>query len=365
MPSNQELLTIVNDTASLVGNIEPNIALGVESWSSTWSTYLQIFYSEFDSMRSVIQLLSSGKYKDCFTLLRTVFEYYFLLLLMIRGKKYRDSRKFYVETEGSTTARDETYAKWMADWRSGKPAYSKFKAIDKGHESDVIYVTFETEGLYQSGDAEKKGDVVPVFYFAFDEYDPDVHFLAGLDTVDKQGLRVQDIVDKHKHLYSHFLSIDRIATNLSLNDLLTQEQLDRFWVHYNYLSAYTHPTTRGVESMDSFTYSMPAYGRTDSVAELVVLCYVAHFQVMLIELITTFFSEKNPKASLSAYQSQAEKLKNIVAEFWFIYNDPTPFDVTQSDLTKSWIKMRSLPVPSGVLYYTDPIDRMRRISAQK
>ena len=59
------------------------------TWDTIWTTYFQIFYSEFDSIRSTLQLLRSFKYKDCFTLLHTVFEYYFLLVLMIKGKKYR------------------------------------------------------------------------------------------------------------------------------------------------------------------------------------------------------------------------------------------------------------------------------------
>ena len=64
-----------------------------------------------DSIRSILVLAKLRKYRDCFIILRTVFEYYFLLLLMIKGKKYRDTKTYHITPTVSKTreARDLTY----------------------------------------------------------------------------------------------------------------------------------------------------------------------------------------------------------------------------------------------------------------
>jgi hypothetical protein len=216
--------------------------------------------------------------------------------------------------------------------------------------------------LYDEKDKAKTGDAIPIFFFAFDDYDPEVHFLAALPTLYGHGPSYANIVDKHRHFYSHFLNIRKIASNLELNNLLSKEELDRFWVHYNYLSYFTHPTNRGLLGIDGFKAQTAKH---DSALEALGLRYSAHFQAMLLKLLSDYFSEKNTFPDLSSYVKQAEKMETLASDFWFIYNKPTQIDVEQSDMQKAWMKMQGLEVPEGLLYYSDPYERLKLNLAHK
>ncbi len=354
---------LIEETAELVTNLELDVGKSItQGWSSSWTTYIRVFYSEFDSIRTIVQNLKAAKYKDCYILLRSVFEYYFVLLLMIKGKRYRETRDYNIipETSSNTReARDKTCEKWVLDGKSGK-LDPIIKAINKGHKDDVIHVTIETEGLYERKDVEKKGEPIPMYYFVFDEYDPDVKFLAELPTLYKPGREFEKVVERHKHLYSQYLYVEKIADNLLLNNLLTKEQLDRFWVHYNFLSSFTHPTRRGVLDIQSMTYSAEVSDRRNQIHEELLLHYLAHFEAMLIILVAGFFTE-TISADLKVYLEQAKKLEDHSKDFWFIYNEPISYDLIRSETSKRYMRMQGTPVPDGVLYYHDPFERMRNI----
>lgn len=280
---------------------------------------------------------------------------------MTNGIRYRDTRVFHITPTASRTpkeARDATYERWVKDWKSGRAEYQEFIAIDKGAEDDVIQVTFETKGLYEQKDKKKEGDAIPIFFFAFDEYDPEAHFLAGLPTLYGHGSEYANIVERHKHLYSHFLNIRKIATNLRLNNLISDEQLDRFWVHYKYLSCFVHPTRRGLLGTDGFQYSIEKTAKHDPVMEALILRYLAHFQIMHLRLLVGYFSERNTFAEFAKCVSQTEKLQAL-ANDWFIYNEPTRTDLQLSGVRKKWLEMQGLPVPEGPLYYSDPYERLK------
>jgi hypothetical protein len=361
--TSQGLLERVKTTPNLLDRLEEDIANGMTGWVSTWSDYLDILTSEFYSLDSVLMLLRSSRYKDCMILLRAIFEYYFLLLLMMKGRRYRFTVTYHVETQNGLTqkdARDQTYEKWIRSWKSGKPQYSKVIRIQKGHDDDIIRITTEDEGLYDEKDVERKGDTTPLFFFMFQEYDPDIHFLSDLATIYEPGSQYKQIAEKHKHIYSQYLNINKIADNLELNGLLGQEQLERFWVHYNFLSSFAHPTRRGLLELELKHY-LASEPQTRKAIEELILSYVAHFQAMFLRLVVGYFGKKNAAADLSTYTSYAQELERCARKFWFIYNDPTEVDIVDSRVQKEWMKMEGLPVPDGVLYYSNPIDRMKRV----
>lgn len=361
MPS----LALIEETADLVSSFEADVSKSVSNgWTSSWTTYLQMFYSQFDSIRTIIQDVKTAKYKDCFILLRSILEHYFFLVLMIKGTKYRATYEYHIEPQTSPSARearDKTFDKWESDRKSGK-LDPKFKAINKGHKDDIIHVTIETEGLYEQKDKEKKGDVVPMYYFAFDEYDPDVRFLAELSTLPKVGPGFQKAVEHQKHLYNQYMYIEKMANNLLLNNLLTEEQAERFKVHYNFLSSFSHPTRRGLlGGITSAIYGEDTSYRRNQIHEELVFDYLAHFEAMTIRLLAQHFTDRL-SADLSSYLDQAKRLEDNAKDFWFIYNEPTEFDVKRSETDKVYMRMQKLPVPDTVLYYADPLERMEKLA---
>lgn len=357
-----DLSTLVSTTAKIAEDLETNATNGLTNWVATWSTYFELFRSEFDSIRSTLALLSLSKYKDCFVILRSVFEYYFFFLLMVKGTRYRQTRTYRIQPGDSMSqkdARDKTFEKWIKEKDLMESEHTRIIGINKGHDDNVIHVTFDIEGPYNEKDVEKKGEITPIFYFVFEEYDPYVRFLAELKTLYRRGPSYDKIIEKHEHLHSQFLYIDRIEDNLKRNDLLTEEQSDRFRVHYNFLSSFTHPTRRGVRVTDSKRLSS---GRsTKEAVERVILSYAAHFEAMLIRLMVDYFKRENPVVDFSVYLECAAELENGANSFWFIYNQPVPADIEASEARKKGMKTEGVDIPEGVLYYSDPILRMEGI----
>lgn len=155
-------------------------------------------------MRTIIRELKAARYKDCFVLLRSLFEYHFFFVLMVNGKKYRATEEYHIVPKSSSSvkeARDKTFDKWQFQKTSGK-LDPKIKAINKGQKDDVIFVTVETEGLYEQKDVEKKGPVIPMYYFVFDQYDPDIKFLSELSTLPKHGPGFEGLVETQRRLYN-------------------------------------------------------------------------------------------------------------------------------------------------------------------
>ncbi len=107
------LLDIVKETSKLIENIDNDAIFDMDNYDDIWSIYFQFFYLEFDKIDSTLKLLGYSKFKDCFIILRSILEYYFYLLLMIKGTKYVDLRTFRVIPDKfeKKEARDETYNK--------------------------------------------------------------------------------------------------------------------------------------------------------------------------------------------------------------------------------------------------------------
>ncbi len=107
--------------------------------------------------------------------------------------------------------------------------------------------------------------------------------------------------------------------------------------------------------------SWPRHVRYDRAFELLVLGYLAQFQSMYLGLLVNYFEEINPNSELEKYNSHVRQLESASSYFWFIYNNPSQSDIEESDIQKRWCIIQKLPVPSGVVYYPDPLERMRKI----
>lgn len=359
------LLQISKDTIALVGGLENDALKGLKSYQSYWFVFLDVMATQFDSLSSVITLLEKKMYKDCFDLVRSVLEGYFFLLLMMRGKRYRETREFRVTPTTSRDpkiARDRTMEKWRKGWKSGDHRYSKVISINpKG--DDTISVTIEDEGLYERGDEKRKGQLVTKYYFAFDEYDPETRFVATLPSIregDPFRELTKEILGRQKIIYHQYFYIQNIVRNLKLNNLLDEEQTDRFWVHYNFLSMFAHPTKPGNPRRGKKEYpgSYPPEEVEEAYEEL-ILSYVCKLQSLLIKSVAEFFKSVNPDADIKKYEDRARQLEAELDDFWFIYNDPTDFDIKKSQYLKNGATQMGHKVdPNIIVYYRNPLKRL-------
>jgi len=361
----EELLQLSIDTISIVQDLEKDALEGLEGIPSEWFDFLYVGATQFDTLDSVITLLEKGTHKDCFALLRSVFEGYFFLLLMMYGKKYRETRRIRIIPETSKdpkAARDQTLEKWESARKSGDLRYEKIIGLNKEGD-DIILVTIEDEGLYQTGNAERKGPIVTRYYFAFDEYDPETRFIAKLPSVSAAD-PYPDVTNERwkqqKIIYHNYFYTSNIEENLKLNGLLDDEQQDRFQVHYNFLSMFVHPTKPGTPRESNKRFAYPYTPRVMGPArEELILLYVCKFQSLLLQSLAKFFEGANPKSNLGKYRAQVQRLEDATKDFWFIYDDPTSFDKSRSKYLKEVATDLGYTVdPDKILYYRNPLKRL-------
>jgi len=360
------LVDLTGNTISLSRELADDALANVQSLRVDWSVYLDITLTQFDSLESVLFLLKNKAYRDCFNILRSALEGTFFLKLMLYGKKFRETRLFKVLPEDSSDPkilRDKILGKWKQEKQAGNPNFKK--VIDGSinpQDDDLISMTIEDEGLYPNPD-EKEQERITKYYFAFDEYDPETCFVAPLPTLsraDPYSELTQEKLREQKILYHQYFYIDNIVRNLKLNELLSDEQADRFMVHYNFLSTFVHTTKPG--NFRRYQKQFPGFLTPEEVERAyneLIPSYALKLESILLETVASYFTVANPQAKLQKYLEQARQLHASLDDFWFVYDNPTDFDKHVSDGLKRELALKGCAnIPAGIIYYRNPLTRL-------
>jgi len=360
-----ELLSLSNKGLPIAYDFEKSALEGVDAVNHAWIETLHLGITQFETLDSVVLLLEKEKHKDSFVLLRSVFESHFFLLLMIHGKKFREARRFRVipnAGEEAETARDETLKKWRASIKSGDPQYAKI--VNLGTEgNDIILATVEDEGLYDENDVERKGPIIPRYYFAFDEYDPETRFVAELPSIsegDPYPKITNELLKQQKMIYNQYFYVPHIERNLKINNLVDDEQQDRFDVHYSFLSMFVHPTKPGIVRREKTTHMLPYTPKVMKfVRRSLILFYVCKLQSMLLQTLVQYFQKINTKKDFKPFEEQVKIRQEATKEFWFIFDEPTEFDLKQSEnIRKTVASVGNVKPTEAIVYYRDPSKRL-------
>lgn len=390
----ESLLTISGRILHEVRSLEEDSMNHVENPGYEMTVFFQFFYSQFISMGSVLLLSKERKYKDSFIILRSIFESYLFLLQMMKCKVYKISREYtIIPSLGSTkkSARDKTLEKWKEAWKKVEnPEYKDIVGIDKKDE-DKIIITYKLEGLYEDKDINHKGNWISRYFFAFEEYNHELRFLSQLPTIaaaDRMPDVTRSIQKMHEEIYHHVFYFDSIIKNLKDNEIINDEQKDRIIVHYNFLSSFTHPTKNMINTFGdpSIIYTKESenkiiidrehgnitkneiYSKYEyNLIEEQIILYVCKLQMLLISLILDFFVKKsiNPDWS-KKYSALVKQLEDATIYFWFIFEEPTEFDINESNMQKMWANGKVKEVPEDlVIYYTNPLERLKKLRNYK
>src|SRR5438093_1480527 len=127
MLSSDELRGVIVETTQLSEALERHCMNEMGYSSTEFFMIFNLYRFALNRLNSVTTLLSESKFEDCFILLRTVFETYMHLLLVTKGKRYRETVPVRVKPNAESTAeeaRDKKYDKWVQEWKSGFPNYA-------------------------------------------------------------------------------------------------------------------------------------------------------------------------------------------------------------------------------------------------
>ena len=384
-----QLLTCSKRILHEIESLEEDSMKYIEKSGYEMTVFYQFFYDQFMSMNSVLILLEKNKYKDCFIILRSILESYLFLLQMMKCETYKNSKEYtIIPNPGSTKeeARNNTLEKWKNEWKRGdKPEYKDIIAIN-AKNNDKIIITYEWTGLYEEKDVKEEGYFISKYFFDFEEYSHEIRFLSDLPTI-AAGDRMPDVTKsikkEHEKIYHHVFYINSIIKNLKNNHLINDEQEDRIRVHYNFLSSFTHPTkniisyfgdprivyTKGVEeeitiAENGITKNYVYLKYEKKIIEEQILLYICKLQMLIISLFSDFFKLLSSNSDWSKkYSISTRKLDEATRDFWFIFDNPTEFDIHDSEMRKIWLneKQKSKIPKDLVLYYTNPLERLTNL----
>jgi hypothetical protein len=282
-------------------------------------------------------LLEKEKVADSLGLSRSLLEHYLLFLLMCRGRKYFRlidlSGKL---TEGQFKVRlREEKQKLDESKQAGQTRCLDVQKYPRG-KRHLMYIF---EGL---NNPEEPDFVVPVHYFQFQQFRPEVMRLDesnyfqyfSRDADAEKTLREHR--DEATLNYKHYLSYDAMLQCLALNDLVDERVVRRIEAHYTFLGKFLHPTheaARQLHEQNNIHYGGTEIGMRQPysrAADLLASLYVAYILAGLLleaaRLIEGAPSRYISNAGTAELRALAESVDRRFPYFWFLFNDPPLYD---------------------------------------
>jgi hypothetical protein len=327
-------------------------------------------FSELDSLLAILDMNEQKRYKESFILIRTIFEKFLFFWLMFEGRMYRHPMTYNVLRQTSKTdkeARDSTLARWKKERSEGAEHFRQVVSMDSGKKDSVIKVVYVFEGLQLTRDGIPTGEIIPIYNSILEEYKPGVAHLGSLESM-TGGLLISDnaqVIELQKTLYHNFFYIESIFRNLRLNELIDRNQLERIRVHYNFLSNYVHVSMANLDIWKDVTNHSNQKSYDDESYDNLIFLYVAKLFHLYVKVYVNGYQNeiKNPDTK-TKYMQIIDNLESLSKDLWFFDNEPTQYDIQNSDYIKLMRKNIRKADSDDIIYYKNPLERMKGILSQ-
>ena len=90
--------------------------------------------------------------------------------------------------------------------------------------------------------------------------------------------------------------------------------------------------------------------------------------MLFISLVIDFFELLSSNSNWSKkYSIFTRQLEEATIDFWFIFDNPTKFDIYDSEMRKKWLNENQKTKISKdlILYYTNPLERLTNLKSSK
>jgi len=363
----KELEDLVKSGFEIIKDIGQDSRYGLEVQDEYYDYLFDVIQSEFESLESVYVLVQENKFKDCFRILRPVFEMTLFFWLMVLGKKYRIQHNWIITPKKKTNpdARNDTLQRWKEEQKNGKSEFENIISME-AVGNDIIRTVYEYEGMYEEKDKKQTGEWIPFYWQALEQYDSYTKFNSNLPSIKTGNTsneeKTKENVLTHSLLYTKYIRIEAIIKNLHLNKLITEIQEDYVRIHYNFLSNFVHPTKEAFQFKKSNTLG---FYSSDVPAEIVqeqILLYICRIQFHLLKILLERIDTYNPKAKIQNYKEFMHILDQETDYFWFMDNNPSKYDIVVSEQRKKMAeRFTGKEIDEVVMYYENPLQRLHNL----
>jgi len=312
--------------------------------------------------------LEEGLYKESLILIRTVFEKFLFFWLMFYGNKYRHPKSYNIQKKTSKTdreARDATMDEWKKLWKQGDSRLRDVISIQPGKSDNVMKVIYEIEGPKLKRNGVLTEEIIPIYNGILEQYNPDTAHIGKLPFMKNNSLMGGNS-DKgiflQKTIYNNFFYIDNMLRNLRINNLVNERQLEIIKIHYNFLSKYVHV---GMDSLEIWNDSQKSDYERKNYEQVIyrnmIFLYVAKlFHLYLKVFVSSYVNDRNELKAMK-YNKIIQDLESLSKDFWFFDNEPTEYDVKNSEYLKEIQKRMGKTITNNLVYYDNPLERMKML----
>ncbi|MDP9201133.1 MAG: hypothetical protein M3P26_04270 [Gemmatimonadota bacterium] len=339
-----------------VGDVtyEQHMRFGERLWSL--HTYLQ----------GVLVELDHDLYLPAFANLRTALEHHVQDHLLFLGNRYRA-----IVSDVS----DETFAEWQSAIDEKRRDFAGI--VELRHVGPSQVEVIRSGPHYTGGEQGLGAPGLSIYYQIIADFDP----LTG-------GKRAQDFIGQWPHAedarhrwaaqaaetWGRFFSWRQLLANLLLNEFYTERELARFEVHFGFLSAFTHPSRRGLEIV--YGRNLPTRLRYDHYASELILLYIITIARLELEVFKEM-TRREPKVDLVGWdgvRADMERGEALASHLWFPQGSPHFYDRVQEANRRGQgrdgrpVRWDERPRPEDlsdeeVLYYSNPLRRIIALHA--
>lgn len=292
-----------------------------------------------ETAETCLLLVKADRIADALGLCRSLLENYLLHMLCCRGHKYfrLADKTDLTESQFKAYLTDEQRKNREAQDRGEKT----WLAVEK-YPRAKRHVMYVSEGLL---DPDDTGFMVPIHYFYFQQFNPEVmrlkrdDYFEYLPVLDGEKKPFDQMRQDVALVYRFYLSYDALLQCLELNDLADEKVIKRIEVHYTFLGKFLHPThdaARELREQNNWHGGAPVIGMDRpyaKTAKLLASLYVCYLLAGLLDE-TALLHESAPKryikdAGTAALRQAIAMVPQTFSYFWFLYNAPPLYDKYQ------------------------------------
>jgi hypothetical protein len=312
-------------------------------------------------LRGALALVANDLYPPAFAVLRSALEHHAQDHLLFLGNRYRATVR---------DVSDETLEEWKRAIEEGREHFAAILDVRRvgRNRAEIVRSGVHFTGGEQGPDAP----ALSIYYSIIYDYDPFTGGKTAQEFIGEWPFR-EDA--KHRRgarqaeVWAENLAWRQLKENLLLNDCYTSAELARWEVHYSFLSAYTHPTARGLDLMHGRNF--PKAIRYDHYASELALLYVITFARLELEVFEAMTC-RVPVVDLGgwdAVRADIARGEALSSHLWFPRGTPHAYDRVQEanrrGVTRQGaiVPMAERPKPGDltdedVLYYSNPLRRI-------
>jgi hypothetical protein len=286
---------------------------------------------------SCLMLIERRRIADALGLNRSLLEHYLLLMLMCRGRKLFRLQDCTSKTEGEFKRYLQEQREKLASQHAAGEALACLEV--KSYPRAKRHLMYVFEGIKDEDDPTS---VIPLHYFAFQEFHPETMRLKGEDyftyyNPDEEARKAAKAYrDEAVHQYKHYLSYDAMLQCLSLNELVDPAAQARIEAHYTFLGKYLHPTHRAARELhdhSNFYAGTTTIGMDQPYSKAAVLLaslYVSYLLAGILEEIAARLESAPPKniadPGTASLRRLTSGLSSWFSYFWFVFNEAPLYD---------------------------------------